>query len=163
MSPRATDRDRDPEGRARNARPRDAAGRPLAHGADGVAPIPDDLRLDADDTLRLAQELLDAERPFAAHEVLEARWKTGPDAERGLWRGLAQAMVGLTHHQRGNHTGAASLLARAADTVGAVPVATGRSVGVDVTTWAAWSRRATTDLLVRADPPRLTGRGSDPA
>jgi hypothetical protein len=42
------------------------------------------------------------EGPFAAHEVLEARWKAGPDEERDLWQGLAQICVGLTHAARGN-------------------------------------------------------------
>ncbi|MYW74515.1 DUF309 domain-containing protein, partial [Pseudonocardia sp. SID8383] len=32
-------RDRDDRGRARNARPRDAAGRPLPHGAPGVGRV----------------------------------------------------------------------------------------------------------------------------
>jgi hypothetical protein len=36
-------RDRDAAGRARNARPRDAAGRPLPRGATGEARVPDDL------------------------------------------------------------------------------------------------------------------------
>ncbi len=34
---------------------------------------------------------------FHAHEVLEDAWKTGPEAQRELWRGLAQLAVGLTH------------------------------------------------------------------
>ncbi|WP_211882206.1 DUF309 domain-containing protein, partial [Pseudarthrobacter albicanus] len=44
--------------------------------------------------------------PFAAHEVLEARWKAGPAEERNLWQGLAQICVGLTHAARGNSVGA---------------------------------------------------------
>nr|WP_246224112.1 DUF309 domain-containing protein [Pseudarthrobacter psychrotolerans] len=44
---------------------------------------------------------MDAGRPFAAHEVLEARWKAGPAEERNLWQGLAQICVGLTHAARG--------------------------------------------------------------
>ncbi|MCZ9345950.1 DUF309 domain-containing protein, partial [Streptomyces sp. TRM76130] len=35
------DRDRDDEGRARNARPRDGLGRPLPYGADGVPRQPE--------------------------------------------------------------------------------------------------------------------------
>ena len=42
----------------------------------------------------------------------------GPAPERELWRGLAQIAVGLTHVQRGNATGAASLLRRGARRVG---------------------------------------------
>ncbi|MBV9292509.1 MAG: DUF309 domain-containing protein, partial [Frankiales bacterium] len=65
--------------------------------------------------LERAQELLDAGRPFTAHEVLEAVWKASAPAERELWRGLAQLAVAVTHRARGNLTGAAALLDRAAD------------------------------------------------
>jgi hypothetical protein len=106
-------RDRGPDGRPRNARPRDALGRPLPHDAVGLDRVPDDLQLSAEDTVTEAQRLLDAGRPFAAHEVLEAAWKAAPDAERALWRALAQLAVGLTHAQRGNARGAVALLDRA--------------------------------------------------
>lgn len=107
-------RDRDPAGRARNARPRDAAGRPLAHGTAGVERVPEDRELTADESVTEAQRLLDADLPFPAHEVLEGAWKAAPAAERQLWRALAQLAVGLTHAQRGNARGAVSLLDRAA-------------------------------------------------
>ena len=110
-------RDRDAAGRARNARPRDALGRPLPRGAAGDEGIPDDLVLPPAQSLKLAQELLDSERPFHAHEVLEASWKSAPAAERDLWQGLAQIAVGLTHARRGNARGAAALLRRGADRV----------------------------------------------
>ncbi|GIH80375.1 DUF309 domain-containing protein [Planobispora longispora] len=115
-------RDRDPDGRARNQRPRDAFGRPLPHGAEGVERIPDDYAPDAEEALAEARRLLGEERPFHAHEVLEARWKTGPARERDLWQGLAQICVGLTHLQRGNRRGAAALLARGAERIGAYGV-----------------------------------------
>src|SRR5215831_2904044 len=105
-------RDRDPGGRPRNARPRDAFGRPLPRGAAGEQRIPDDLAVPPEEALSMAQGLLDTGRPFHAHEVLEASWKAAPAAERELWRGLAQIAVGLTHVQRGNATGAAALLRR---------------------------------------------------
>jgi hypothetical protein len=122
MSPRQEDpgpggRDRDAAGRARNARPRDALGRPLPRGAAGDERIPDDLVLPPGESLQLAQELVDADRPFHAHEVLEASWKSAPAAERDLWQGLAQIAVGLTHARRGNAQGAAALLRRGADRV----------------------------------------------
>jgi len=110
-------RDRDPTGRARNARPRDAAGRPLARDATGVDRVPDDLVLTAEETVVEAQRLLDAGLPFNAHEVLEAAWKAAEPAERELWRGLAQLAVGLTHLQRGNGRGAVALLRRGAENV----------------------------------------------
>jgi uncharacterized protein len=112
-----TPRDRDQAGRPRNARPRDAFGRPLAHGATGESPIPDDLSLSPGEAIALAQQLLDSGRPFQAHEVLEASWKSAPAAERDLWQGLAQVAVGLTHAQRGNARGAAALLRRGAGRV----------------------------------------------
>jgi hypothetical protein len=107
-------RDRDPAGRARNARPRDGLGRPLARDASGTAPGPDAPALPPADAPAEAQELLDAGRPFHAHEVLEAAWKAAPAGERELWQGLAQLAVGLTHARRGNATGAATLLRRGA-------------------------------------------------
>jgi hypothetical protein len=108
----AGSRDRDSAGRARNARPRDALGRPLPRGAQGAERIPDDVLLPPAEALQLAQDLLDAGRPFHAHEVLEASWKAAPAPERDLWQGLAQIAVGLTHARRGNARGAVTLLRR---------------------------------------------------
>lgn len=109
------DRDRDTQGRARNARPRDAYGRPLPHGAPGIPTTSDDFNLPPDEALVEAQRLLDADRPFHAHEVLEAVWKASPENEREMWRALAQVAVGITHLRRGNPRGAQALLSRAAD------------------------------------------------
>ncbi|HEX5253357.1 MAG TPA: DUF309 domain-containing protein [Mycobacterium sp.] len=107
------ERDRDEAGRPRNARPRDALGRPLPPGSAGVSRVPDDLVLAPAETLAYAQDLLDRGLAFNAHEVLEAAWKNGPDNEQELWRGLAQLAVGITHVQRGNVKGATTLLRRA--------------------------------------------------
>ena len=107
-----TKRDRDTSGRPRQARPRDALGRPLPYGETGVEPVSEE-PLPPDETLVEARRLVEEGRPFSAHEVLEARWKAGPDEERDLWQGLAQLCVGLTHSARGNHVGAARLLDRA--------------------------------------------------
>jgi uncharacterized protein len=106
------ERDRDAVGRPKNARPRDGLGRPLARDATGEPVMPDDLRLEPAEAVLLAQRLIDEGRPFHAHEVLEAAWKSGPDDERDLWQGLAQIAVGLTHARRGNSRGAVSLLRR---------------------------------------------------
>jgi uncharacterized protein len=106
------DRDRDESGRARSARPRDALGRPLPPGAEGVPRIPDDLELPPTETLAYAQDLLDRGLAFNAHEVLEAAWKNGPDDEKTLWQALAQLAVGITHAQRGNVRGAITVLRR---------------------------------------------------
>jgi uncharacterized protein len=114
-------RDRDLAGRARNARPRDGLGRPLPRDASGEPPAPDAPALAPAAALEAAQRLLDAGRPFHAHEVLEASWKAAPLAERDLWQGLAQLAVGLTHARRGNAAGAAALLRRGAARISAYP------------------------------------------
>ena len=131
-----TSRDRDAAGRPRNARPRDALGRPLSRGEAGDFRIPDDLTLAGPEAAALADELLRAGRPFHAHEVLEASWKTGPAAERDLWQGLAQIAVGLTHALRGNARGAVTLLERGRERVRAYQAGLGpdgsRPYGMDV-------------------------------
>jgi predicted metal-dependent hydrolase len=152
-------RDRDTTGRPRNARPRDALGRPLPSGAPGIPTMPDDLDLTPADALLQAQRLLDDGLPFHAHEVLEAAWKAAPADERELWRGLAQLAVGLTHAHRGNTTGAQRLLLRSAERIGSYEhraphgIAAGR-----LSTWA----RTEAARLGGGDPagdvpmPRLT-------
>lgn len=129
------ERDRDAEGRARNSRARDAYGRPLPRGVPGEPTVPDAeaaaLARNPVAALAEAQRLLDADRPFHAHEVLEAVWKTAPARERAMWRGLAQAAVGLTHLRRGNPGGAHALLTRSA-TVLALDPAAGAQYGLDL-------------------------------
>jgi hypothetical protein len=136
----AAGRDRDPAGRARNARPRDGLGRPLGRGADGEPPAPDAPALAPAAALEAAQRLLDDGRPFHAHEVLEASWKAAPLAERDLWQGLAQLAVGLTHARRGNAAGAAALLRRGASRIGGYPGGAG-TYGIDPGSLAAAAAR----------------------
>lgn len=136
--PRA--RDRDPAGRPRQARPRDALGRPLPYGVQGVEPVPEEA-LPAEAAVALAQRLIREGRPFAAHEVLEARWKAGPAEERDLWQGLAQACVGLTHAARGNTAGAARLLQRGAGRLEEYAARGGPAYGLDVAAIVACARR----------------------
>ena len=113
-----TERDRDPAGRARNARPRDALGRPLPRSAGQDRPrIPDDLVIAPAEAAALGGRLLAEGQPFHAHEVFEAAWKSVPGPDRELWRGLAQVAVGLTHARRGNARGATALLRRGASHV----------------------------------------------
>ena len=140
------DRDRDPAGRARNNRLRDGLGRPLprdSQPATGVERVPDDFLLPPRESLDEAQRLLDAGRPFHAHEVLEASWKAAPPVERDLWQGLAQIAVGLTHRERGNATGAATLLLRGADRI--APYAEDPPYGVLVTDLVATARALADD------------------
>lgn len=117
-TPEGRKRDRDADGRARNSRPRDELGRPLPPGSVGVERIPEDLDLPPAESLAWAQALLDRGLAFNAHEVLEGAWKSCPAEERLLWQGLAQVAVGITHIQRGNPTGALSLLERGAERIG---------------------------------------------
>ena len=124
-------RDRDPTGRPRQQRPRDALGRPLPYGSPGVEPVPED-PLPPHETLATARRLLDEGRPFSAHEVLEARWKAGPDSERDLWQGLAQICVGLTHAARGNATGAVRLVERGVGRLKAYAGGPGPTYGLDL-------------------------------
>lgn len=103
--------------------------------------------------LSLAQSLLDGGRAFSAHEVLEASWKAAPAAERELWQGLAQLCVAVTHGQRGNATGAGTLLRRA--TARLRPYAADPPHGIDLPGLLAWA--AGWDGSAAAPPPRLRG------
>ncbi|WP_435741968.1 DUF309 domain-containing protein [Nocardioides sp. SYSU DS0663] len=133
------DRDRNDRGRAEQARPRDALGRPLPYGAPGVEPISEE-PLPPDETLAYARALLDEGRPFAAHEALEVRWKSCPDEERELWQGLAQLCVGLTHHERGNAVGARRLVDRGASHLEAYEHAGGPAYDLDLAALVACAR-----------------------
>jgi uncharacterized protein len=123
------DRDRRADGRPRNARPRDALGRPLSRDLGGAPEDAPAAARSPQETVARADELLRATRPFHAHEVLEDAWKQGPAAERDLWQGLAQIAVGLTHAHRGNARGAVSLLRRGAERAGSYR---GETYGVDL-------------------------------
>jgi uncharacterized protein len=151
-------RERDDQGRARNARPRDELGRPLPRGSVGVPRIPDELVLEPLPSLAEAQRLLDAGMPFHAHEILEGTWKAAPPAERDLWQGLAQLAVGYTHLLRGNPAGATTLLQRARRRISLY--ADDPPYGVDVEGLRSWADRVLGELAAgRADPqverPRL--------
>jgi len=137
-------RPRDAAGRPRNDRPRDGLGRPLPRDAEGVERIPDDLVLPPAQSLVQAQRLLDAGRPFHAHEVLEGTWKAAPAAERDLWQGLAQLAVGVTHAARGRPEGAVTLLRRGAARI--APYRAAPPHGVDVEGLVTWARSAASAL-----------------
>ncbi|BBG01819.1 MULTISPECIES: DUF309 domain-containing protein [Pseudonocardia] len=156
-----TTRDRDERGRARNARPRDAAGRPLPHGTAGVDRVPEDLVLPPDEAVTEAQRLLDEGLPFQAHEVLEGTWKDCGDDCRELWRALAQLAVGLTHAQRGNARGAVALLRRGVEGIRVWRVL-GRAApaGLDLDAVTAHAERLADDVEAGHDagPDRLRPR-----
>ncbi|HEY9390896.1 MAG TPA: DUF309 domain-containing protein [Mycobacteriales bacterium] len=147
-------RDRGTDGRPRQARPRDALGRPLPHGDPrGVPSVPEE-PMPPTGALELAQSLLDAGRAFSAHEVLEAAWKVAPPAERDLWQGLAQVCVGITHHQRGNPTGMVALLERAARRL--ARYRDDPPYGVDVAGLLGFCARSVAASTVSDTAPRLT-------
>ncbi len=142
-------RDRDEQGRARNARPRDGLGRPLPRGAEGVSRVPDDVILPPEESLAEAQRLLDNGMPFHAHEVLEGTWKAAPEAERDLWQGLAQLCVGLTHALRGNQSGAVALLNRGSARIETYVIEP--PYDIDVAGLLRWAE----DLVAEAESGRL--------
>jgi hypothetical protein len=155
-------RDRDPAGRPRNARPRDGLGRPLPRGMVGVPTTPEEVLLTPAESLREAERLLAAGRPFHAHEVLEGSWKACDDDTRELWKGLAQLAVGITHARRGNDAGAVRLLTRAADRI--QPYAVAPPHRVEVAALTAWARASAArierhgcDVLDEQPAPRLLG------
>ncbi|QFU87722.1 DUF309 domain-containing protein [Amycolatopsis sp. YIM 10] len=152
-------RDRDPEGRARNARPRDGLGRPLPYGSPGVERQPEGVERTPAETLTEAQRLLDAGMPFHAHEVFEDAWKTGVEADEGLWRGMAQLAVGLTHAARGNAVGGASLLRRGAANV--EPYRADAPYGIDIAGLLQWAASLAEELETRPakiEPDRAAPR-----
>jgi hypothetical protein len=149
----AAGRDRDAAGRARNARPRDALGRPLPRDAAppaGLPHIPEDVALPPGEALVMAQQLLDEGYAFYAHEVLEATWKAAPSQERDLWQGLAQLAVGLTHLQRGNPIGARELLRRGAARI--QPYASDPPHAVNVAGLLQWATELA-NRLAQNQPP----------
>lgn len=145
-------RDRDARGRAENARPRDGLGRPLPHGSTGVERVEAGERTPAA-ALTEAQDYLDREMPFHAHEVLEEQWKSAPSAERELWQGLAQLTVGLTHQRRGNLRGATSVTIRGADAVAGYSAAPPH--GIDVDGLVAWARALAAQPQLEVPVPSL--------
>ncbi|WP_314173567.1 DUF309 domain-containing protein [Streptomyces winkii] len=159
---RSRSRDRDPEGKARNARPRDGLGRPLPYGQQGVARQPEGVVRTPGRTLEEAQRLLDDGMPFHAHEVLEDAWKSAPEAEAPLWKGLAQLAVGITHLARGNTKGGARLLLRGAD--GVEPFRSSPPHGIDVGGLADWARttaRSAEDAVQAADAAGAAASGAE--
>ena len=96
--------------------------------------------------------MLSEGRPFHAHEVVEDAWKSGPEAERQLWRGLAQIAVGITHAARGNAVGGTRLIERGARNI--APYQTDVPHGLDIAAVIAWSEQAIAEIA-RATPLTL--------
>ncbi len=139
---------------ARDPRLRDQLGRPQPIGAPGE-PVSDAPALPPADALAAADRLLRDGRPFTAHEVLEAVWKSPGTADREFWRGLAQLAVAVTHACRSNPTGARSLAERAAANL--APYAAESPYGVDVDGLLRWCRAVEADPTTATMPPPLGG------
>ena len=111
--------------------------------------VPDDLVISPAEAAEVGGRLLAEGRPFHAHEVFEAAWKSVPGQERELWRGLAQVAVGLTHARRGNASGAVALLRRGAGHVAEFADATGADATGAVD--AGFVTEQATDLALRIE------------
>lgn len=107
------ERDRDEQGRAKNARPRDALGRPLPRDQAGEF-VEERDPASEEDALERGIAHFNAGRFFQAHEMWEFAWHPSPEPDRDFWQGITQVAVGFTHFQRGNPTGAMTLLDRGA-------------------------------------------------
>lgn len=155
--PRHPDRDRNSEGLPENARPRDRFGAPLPRDAqnelrDRVEP--EDVCTTVDQAVRTAADLFAQQRFFEAHEFFEWAWKgpVTPEEDRTFFKGMAQLVVGYTHTQRGNATGAQSLLDRGAGYIeGYGPV----HYGIDVVRAGDDARRFAEDLNATEPGPDL--------
>jgi uncharacterized protein len=128
-----------------------------------VPTIPDDLRVTPAEAADLGGRLLAEGRPFHAHEVFEAAWKSTPAPERELWRGLAQIAVGLTHARRGNPRGAVELLRRGArhtreNAAGGAANSAGVDAGYVAAQADAIAARIERDGLAAVPPPDLLVR-----
>ena len=143
FAPRYPNRDRNAEGRPENARPRDRFGAPLPRGSvDELAHRrePEEVVGSVAEALDEAVALFDQQRFFEAHEFLEYVWKSDditPD-DRDFWKGVTQVAVGCCHVQRGNATGAVTLLERSAGYLRPYPPVHG---GVDAGALAASARQ----------------------
>jgi hypothetical protein len=135
----------------------------LPYGAVGVDGQPPDVSRTATESLIEAYRLLADGRPFHAHEVLEDAWKSGPDAERELWRGLAQLAVGITHAARGNAIGSVRLIERGASNISAYLAAPPH--GLDLAAVLRWSEHAIAEVRngtpVLLTPPPLLPPAAD--
>jgi hypothetical protein len=123
-----------------------------------AAPVEDAPALPPVEALATAQQLLDSGQAFAAHEVLEAVWKSSAEDQREFWRGLAQLAVGVTHQARGNPRGATSLLERAAQSL--APYAGTSPVGVAVDDLRSWATEAAADPTSAPTMPRLRAQAA---
>lgn len=136
------DRDRDAAGRPRQKRPRDALGRPLPYGSTGVEPVSEE-PLPPSQTLDLTRSLVREGRPFAAHEVLEARWKAGQGRRTRLVAGSGPDLYRPHACRPWNSAGAVRLLERGAARLEEYDSGDGSTYGLDLTAVVTCAREHT--------------------
>jgi hypothetical protein len=134
----------------------------LEYGAAGVTRQPEGEARTAEQTISTAQELLDAGRPFHAHEVFEDAWKSArgehPNNDvADLWKGLAQAAVAETHRLRGNPAGAQRLRERAGSLLAAYRA--DPPYGLDLDGICAWAALAEPGPMPPLRPASPAGAG----
>ncbi len=154
---RVVDRDRNAEGRAENARPRDRFGAPLPRGRPDEMPDrvdPGEVVSGVAEALAHAARLFDDQRFFEAHEFLEFIWKSDEldPRDRDFWKGVTQVAVGCCHTQRGNATGAVTLLERASRFMAPYPARYG---GVDADALAAGALRVAAQVREHGASPDI--------
>lgn len=138
-------------------RPRDRFGRPLPRGAaDELVDRrePEDVVASVDEAFDEAVALFDAQRFFEAHEFFELVWKAEDvdPADRDFWKGVTQVAVGCVHTQRGNRTGALTLLERAAGYLAPYP---SPHRGVDTAALATAAGRVAADVRALGASPAI--------
>ena len=129
----------------------------------GTADDADDHGVDVDaprtghDALAVADDLLARGFPFAAHEVLESRWKNSPQDERGFWQGATQVCVAITHQQRGNAVGADRLRRRAhAHLAASSSEDTAARYSFNLESVLNWLKEPTTPEPILTKPPAVS-------
>ncbi len=155
---RVPDRDRNAEGRAENARPRDRFGRPLPYGRTDEMPDrrdPAEVVTSVPQALTVAAELFDEQRFFEAHEFLEWVWKSDDldPADRDYWKGVTQVAVGDAHTHPGHSSGASTLLRRAVRYMAPYP---SPHAGVDHDALAAGAQHVVSQIAQRGASPELS-------
>ena len=156
------DRDRRPDGRPENARPRDRTGRPLPYDTTETELLEEWEYDTVEQALELGVRLWDERRLFEAHECLEDVWHAAPDEDRDFWQGVIQVAVAGVHHQRGNPTGAAALLDRARARLEGYP---DRHRGVDVAALRTHASQASARAREEGEaglPPRFPATDDGP-
>lgn len=140
------------------ARPRDRFGRPLARGArDELSDReePEAVVASVPEAFDRAVGLFDAQRFFEAHEFFEFIWKSEDvvAADRDFWKGVTQVAVGCVHTQRGNTTGALTLLERSVGHLEAYPPV---HQGVDVAALAGLARSVAAEVRHHGPSEHIT-------